>query len=96
MTPRELTSLERQTIDVIIARAARHIREQNLPTSILSIRHALTTTHTEILPLRLIDLACADDMNFCHDVFGIDRTFDADAKILHNCFLPRFSAPTPK
>lgn len=40
-------------------------------------------------PLRLEDLLNADDVNFAHDVFGINRHLDRNTLILTDCFLPR-------
>jgi hypothetical protein len=48
-------------------------------------------------PLKLDALLEADDFNFAHDVWGIQRHIDRDdasptgGKLL-NCFLPRFAA----
>lgn len=47
-------------------------------------------------PLKLEELLAADDFNFAHDVFGIQRHMDRDdnsptgGKLL-NCFVPRFA-----
>ena len=44
------------------------------------------------LKLKLDELLSADDFNFAHDVFGIQRHIDRTSGKLQNCFLPRFSA----
>lgn len=46
-------------------------------------------------PLRLEDLLAADDFNFAHDVFGIDRHINRDNGKMMNFFRPRFSVPEP-
>lgn len=43
-------------------------------------------------PLKLEELLAADDFNFGHDVFGINRHLNRDTYELEDCFLPRFSA----
>lgn len=43
-------------------------------------------------PLRLEELLAADDFNFAHDVFGIDRHICRDTGKLLNHFSPRFSS----
>lgn len=42
-------------------------------------------------PLRLNDLLAADDFNFAHDVFGIERHLNRETGQLENFFSPRFS-----
>lgn len=42
--------------------------------------------------LRLDELLAADDMNFLHDVAGINRHLDRETFILRDGFRPRFSA----
>lgn len=51
----------------------------------------LTAVHANGNPLRLADLLAADNFNFIHDVFGIERHLDRDTGKLGNCFRPRFS-----
>lgn len=46
-------------------------------------------------PLRLDDLLAADDFNFGHDVFGINRHLNRDTCELENHFRPRFAVPEP-
>lgn len=47
--------------------------------------------HANGNPLRLADLLAADDFNFAHDVFGIDRHISRETGQLGNHFSPRFS-----
>ena len=51
----------------------------------------LMATH-ENCPLRLTELLIADDGNFAHDVFGINRHLDRTTRQLQDCFLPRYAA----
>ncbi len=53
----------------------------------------ITATHANGCPLRLRDLLDADDFNFAHDVFGIERHLNRETGALENCFLPRYAAP---
>lgn len=58
------------------------------------LHHAMNVSacHASGNPLRLQDLLEADDFNFAHDVFGIDRHINRDTGKLENFFSPRFSA----
>ena len=51
----------------------------------------LTAVHANGHPLRLEELACADEGNFGHDVFGIRRHIDRETGRLTDCFCPRYS-----
>lgn len=52
----------------------------------------IAACHASGNPLRLQALLDADDFNFMHDVFGIDRHIDRDTGKMMNFFSPRFSA----
>lgn len=43
-------------------------------------------------PIDLDRLLAADDFNFAHDVFGIERHMDRDTGLLGDFFSPRFTA----
>lgn len=43
-------------------------------------------------PLRLGDLRDADQFNFAHDMYGIQRHLNRQTGKLENLFLPRFAA----
>lgn len=47
--------------------------------------------HNKVQPLRLSDLLAADDLNFIHDITGINRHLDRDNYLLNEGFSPRFS-----
>lgn len=77
------------TIEAIVLRAE-NLREtiNGQETDRLSLTMDLTATHLNGTPLRL----AADDFNFAHDVFGIERHINRRTGKLQNCFLPRFAA----
>ena len=52
----------------------------------------IAAVHTRICKLRLQELLDADDFNFCHDVFGIERHLNRKKIELTDCFRPRFGA----
>lgn len=52
----------------------------------ISVVHA----HT---PLRLAELADADDFNFAHDICGISHHLNRNTGELEDCFVPRFALP---
>lgn len=51
----------------------------------------ISAVHVNGCPLKLKDLAEADDYNFGHDIFGIIRHLDRRTGHLENCFVPRFA-----
>lgn len=55
----------------------------------------VSACHASGNPLRLQDLLDADDFNFAHDVFGIDRHLNRENGELLDFFSPRFSARVP-
>lgn len=55
----------------------------------------LSACHASGNPLDLQRLLDADDFNFAHDVFGIDRHIDRSTGQLLDFFSPRFSAAVP-
>lgn len=56
----------------------------------MSCQMDITATHANGNPLRLLDLLEADDFNFGHDVFGIERHLDRNTGKLMHGFSPRF------
>jgi hypothetical protein len=52
----------------------------------------ITAIHANGCPLKLQEVLDADDFNFAHDFFGINRHICRDTGRLLNCFSPRFSA----
>lgn len=57
----------------------------------MSCHMDVTATHANGTPLKLAELLAADDANFAHDVFGIERHIDRRTGELTDCFLPRFA-----
>lgn len=76
----------------IADRAMKLSKELGVDRDKLSLTMDMTACHLNGNPLRLDDLINADDFNFCHDVFGIERHMDRGTGRLLNCFRPRFSA----
>lgn len=89
---------ERELIEQIAARAVqmmkahRHAKEMRTRTE---VEMDLCATHASGNPLRLADLLAANDFNFAHDVFGIERHLDRDTGQLLDFFSPRFSRRQP-
>lgn len=52
----------------------------------------ITAVHANGNPLKLDKFLAADDFNFAHDFFGINRHINRDTGGLSACFSPRFSA----
>lgn len=57
----------------------------------LDLTMDLAACHANGRPLRLADLAAADDFNLAHDVFGIHRHLNRESGALGGCFVPRFA-----
>jgi hypothetical protein len=64
--------------------------EKKFSTSHHNLTMTITACHMNGCPLRLIELAKADDFNFAHDILGIIRHIDARTGQLVN-FAPRFT-----
>ena len=56
-----------------------------------SLMMDITACHVNGCPLRLAELLKADDFNFAHDVFGIQRKIDRRTGKINDGFSPRFS-----
>lgn len=93
---------DRDLIDSIVDRALHIIdRDRRLtnpsPKAVrINLLMDVTACHANGNPLRLADLAEADDFDIMHDVGGISRHIDRNTGKLANCFLPRFSARMAK
>lgn len=77
-----------------IARRARQLDYKHNRRRAATIQHHMmnvSACHASGNPLRLADLLAADDFNFAHDIFGIDRHINHENGRLDNCFVPRFS-----
>lgn len=58
----------------------------------LDAKMDITAVHTNGHPLKLDKFLAADDFNFAHDFFGINRHINRDTGGLNSCFSPRFHA----
>ncbi len=56
----------------------------------LSLIMDIEAVHAEV-GLKLIELLKADDLNFSHDIVGIQQNIDRRTKKLKNLFLPRYA-----
>lgn len=76
----------------LIAKRAVHMAAANgFVYPIIDADMDLTACHANGCTLKLTALLTADDSNFAHDVFGIQRHIDRASGKLQNCFLPRFA-----
>lgn len=83
---------EDQRLLVDIAhRAVRFAAKQDQKVNFIDLMMDLTACHTNGNPLRLKELAAANDFNFVHDVFGIRRHLDRETGQLDGRFSPRFT-----
>ncbi|MBX9635200.1 MAG: hypothetical protein K2X44_09485 [Magnetospirillum sp.] len=56
------------------------------------VRMSLTACHANGCPLRLSDMATADDFNLLHDVGGIHNCINRRTGKIYGHFWPRFAA----
>jgi hypothetical protein len=88
-------SADRTVIQSIAERAAAIDVQHNGASRARNVQHHamnVSACHANGNPLDLTRLLAADDFNFAHDVFGIDRHIDRETGELQNFFSPRFSA----
>ena len=90
-----MLSFHASTADqLIIRKIAKRARELYLENNVdrerTDIEMDITAAHANGCPLRLQDLAAADDFNFMHDVNGIARHLDRETGQITDHFLPRF------
>lgn len=88
------TQAESYFISKIVDRSEAIAKRFGKPIDRVSLRMDITATHKNGNPLRLRDLLEADDLNFTHDVFGIERHLDRRTGQLADMFRPRFSKTT--
>ena len=84
------TDDERAQVSRIIDRALPLFHDVGDPRTRRDIEMDLSAVHAAV-PLRLEDLADADDFNFSHDLFGIARCLNRRTGRLEKGFLPRFA-----
>lgn len=78
-------------IDQICERAEALYKKAGAPFHLLSAKMDLACVQAGECPLRLDDLAAADDFNLIHDVSGIARHLNRKTGQLENNFRPRFA-----
>lgn len=97
-----LTPNSREEIRIIaaIGRRAKKMLDENRRDhglGVVDIVMDITAVHCNGNPLRLDELLAADDNNFAHDVFGINRHLDRrddrpeGEPLLRDYFSPRYS-----
>jgi hypothetical protein len=83
---------EVKLIDAIVARAEHlYYSVTGDRTDRMTLVMDLIACHMNGCPLKLASLLAADDANFAHDVFGIQRHIDRTTGALRDCFMPRFA-----
>lgn len=87
------TPEEMKQVDRIIDRAMELGNAHNIPIDPLTLQMDLAATHKHC-PLRLKDLAEANDFDFAHDVLGIRSHMNRETGLLEHCFVPRFARRT--
>lgn len=88
VTPQDSDALE----NIMKRGAAMYERLRGGKCDRLSLLMDLTACHANGMPLKLDELAKAEDFDFAHDVFGIQRHIDRNTGKLTDCFVPRFHA----
>lgn len=89
----DATKAEQALISAIVKRGMKKAEEAGRrDIKAMDLSMDITACHANGCPLRLRELLNADDFNFVHDVFGINRHIDRDTGQMMNCFLPRFHA----
>jgi hypothetical protein len=84
---------ENELVDRIVRRAVAMYADAGHPRDAISIRMDISAVHARI-PLRLGELAKADNFNFSHDIGGIAEHLDRTAGLLTGHFMPRFALST--
>ncbi|MHB1952215.1 MAG: DUF6874 family protein [Sulfobacillus sp.] len=86
----EFSPEEQQVVNQIVARAAKMKGLRGARLDRLSLEMDLAAVHVHT-PLRLADFLAADDFDFNHDVWGIQRHIDRKTGLLMDHFFPRFA-----
>lgn len=79
------------TIQKIAVRAVSLYAQHEVRVEQRDVLMDISACHFGAQKLRLDDLLAADDLNFIHDVAGINRHLDRETGTLRDCFSPRFS-----
>lgn len=86
----KLNAVEYEAALVIMDRAIAIADDAGIEYTRTEVLMDLTATH-HTCPLKMEELAKADDFDFAHDVFGIRRHLNRRTGQLEDCFLPRFA-----
>lgn len=86
------TAEEQEYVDAIVDRAVRLFRSVGLRRAPIDVRMDLSAVHARI-PLRLAEMAQADDFNFTHDIGGIAKHLNRETGGLEDFFVPRYARP---
>lgn len=86
------TPAEESHVAKIVRRGVELYAAAGIKRTPLDIRMDLSAVHVHT-PLRLGELAEADDANFGHDIGGIGKYLDRSTGELTDCFVPRYAAP---
>lgn len=79
-------------IQTIASRATAIFRKANGDSPAPAVIAGLIKVAHDRRPLRLAEMAEADDLNLIHDVAGIINHMDFATGEMRDCFLPRFTA----
>lgn len=88
----DLTPEDRAPVDAIVERVKPIADAAGIPWSRECIAMDVTCVHLNGTPLRLKELAEAEDFDLNHDLFGIRRHLDRETGELGGFFVPRFAA----
>lgn len=86
-----LTADETFYVGMIVGRAMKMRKEGSLEASVTQLTLDIATCHAFACPLRLKDLADAEDANFLHDVRNIYRLLNRRTRQLDEGFIPRYA-----
>lgn len=87
----DLSPADMNIAEKITARAVEMLGD---PADRLTFLMDLAATHLNGCPLDLQKLLDAPDLDFLHDILGINSHLDQSTGRLEGCFLPRCARPT--
>ena len=83
---------ELDIIGKIAKRASKMAEENGFKYDTTTAMMDIDACHSNGCPLRLLDLLNADNFNFAHDVFGINKNINRVTGKMEGGFSPRYSA----
>lgn len=87
----KVDNLELHRIKIIVNRAMRLIKYEEVKPERLELEMSLCACIAQGCKLKLKELAEANDFDFAHDVFGIHRNISRETGKLENHFRPRYA-----